>query len=282
MARIRTIKPEFWTDAKVLRVSPLARLLLLGMWNFADDRGVLEADPLQLKARIFPNDQVDVEKLLQELQSVNLIKVFEVKGKQYLWISDFLTRWQRIGRPRPSELPAPPEWGRGRERGRERGEGDYRGRGVGEGEREREREGEQEREQERERILRELFDHWNSLGIIRHRNFEEFRPYLHAALERYSPEEVKAAMDNYARVLQDPRFFWTHRWGLNQFLTRKNALDRFLPENFDPVDYLRKEDREALEHTRYLMAWAPSRTQQDDSTGEKEAGILEEVMAGQE
>jgi hypothetical protein len=35
MARIRTTKPEFWTDGKVVGMSPFARLLFLGSWNFA-------------------------------------------------------------------------------------------------------------------------------------------------------------------------------------------------------------------------------------------------------
>ena len=32
MAKIRALKPEFFTDEKVVEVSPLARLLYQGMW----------------------------------------------------------------------------------------------------------------------------------------------------------------------------------------------------------------------------------------------------------
>jgi len=34
MARIRTIKPEFWTAEQVMELSRDARLLFIGMWNF--------------------------------------------------------------------------------------------------------------------------------------------------------------------------------------------------------------------------------------------------------
>lgn len=34
MARIRTIKPEFWTSEQVMGCAPLARLLFIGLWNF--------------------------------------------------------------------------------------------------------------------------------------------------------------------------------------------------------------------------------------------------------
>ena len=43
MARIRTIKPQFWDDLKIGRLSRDARLLYIGLWNFADDLGVVIA-----------------------------------------------------------------------------------------------------------------------------------------------------------------------------------------------------------------------------------------------
>ncbi len=39
MARIRSIKTEFWTAEQVMECSPIARLLFIGMWNFCDDGG---------------------------------------------------------------------------------------------------------------------------------------------------------------------------------------------------------------------------------------------------
>src|SRR4030065_361605 len=58
VARIRTIKPEFWTDDKVVQVSFPARLLFIGLWNFADDSGNLENSPVQIKMRILPAHSV--------------------------------------------------------------------------------------------------------------------------------------------------------------------------------------------------------------------------------
>lgn len=74
MARIRTVKPEFWTDLKVVTLSPFARLLFMGMWNFADDCGHIEDEPLQLKLQILPNDAVDASGLVEELMDVGLVK----------------------------------------------------------------------------------------------------------------------------------------------------------------------------------------------------------------
>ena len=40
MARIRTIKPEFWIDDVIVELPFETRLLFIGIWNFADDAGV--------------------------------------------------------------------------------------------------------------------------------------------------------------------------------------------------------------------------------------------------
>jgi hypothetical protein len=47
MARIRTIKPEFWTDEKIVECSFEARLMFIGMFNFADDKGNLVREAYQ-------------------------------------------------------------------------------------------------------------------------------------------------------------------------------------------------------------------------------------------
>jgi len=54
MPRIRTIKPEFWTDDKIVELSFPARLLFIGLWNFCDDWGRMEYKPKSIKLRIFP------------------------------------------------------------------------------------------------------------------------------------------------------------------------------------------------------------------------------------
>ena len=54
MARIRTIKPKFWDDTKIGRISRDARLLYMGLWSFSDDIGVVIGDTIWLKSKIFP------------------------------------------------------------------------------------------------------------------------------------------------------------------------------------------------------------------------------------
>jgi hypothetical protein len=89
MARIRTIKPEFWTDEALSECSPTSRLLFIATWNFADDYGNLEASVRQLKAQVFPYDTLDITPLVQELVNAGLLIPYGHEGKNYLHIKGF-------------------------------------------------------------------------------------------------------------------------------------------------------------------------------------------------
>ncbi len=109
MARIRTIKPEFWTSEQVIELSRDARLLFVGMWNFCDDAGVHPAAYKTLKAEVFPGDDItgdEVKKMVREIIAQGLLGEFEHEGRRW-W---FVTGWkhQLINRPSTSRYPSPP------------------------------------------------------------------------------------------------------------------------------------------------------------------------------
>ena len=104
MARIRTIKPDFWTDETLTECSLSARLLFIGSWNFADDNGNLEHSAKQLKMKIFPADDIKVTPLLNELVAHGLLIEYSVSDKKYLHIRGFL-KHQVINRPSKSNIP---------------------------------------------------------------------------------------------------------------------------------------------------------------------------------
>lgn len=108
MARIRSIKPEFWTDEKVVELSAFARLLFIGLWNFADDEGRMVCSPKRIKMQIFPSDSVDCSALLGEIRGESLIELYVVDGQEYLQINGF-TKHQKVDKRTPSKLPPPPD-----------------------------------------------------------------------------------------------------------------------------------------------------------------------------
>lgn len=100
MARIRTIKPEFWTSEQVMECSAMARLLFIGIWNFCDDAGNHPMSPKTIKALVFPGDDITaqtVNDLLAELVANRLITLYEVASKQYLHVNGW--HHQKIDRP---------------------------------------------------------------------------------------------------------------------------------------------------------------------------------------
>jgi len=112
MARIRTIKPKFWDDAKIGKISRDARLLYVGMWTFCDDAGTIIADPIWLKSKIFPYDQIQLQqfnKFCKELLINGFISLFSYKEEEFYYLPNF-SRHQVINRPNFEELNVPKEF----------------------------------------------------------------------------------------------------------------------------------------------------------------------------
>lgn len=107
MARIRSIKPEFFTSEQVAECSPNARLLFVGMWCFCDDNGVHPASTARLKMEVFPADDFtreDIGKMVAELVAVGLLREYEADS-QHFWM---VTGWkhQKIDKPN-NKYPLP-------------------------------------------------------------------------------------------------------------------------------------------------------------------------------
>lgn len=97
-ARIRSIHPDQWSDPEFVGLSASARLLTLGLRNFADDLGVFEWVPLKLRHWVLGFDPIDIDALLAELVDKQQVLTFTVKGKTYGAIRNFL-KFQSPDRP---------------------------------------------------------------------------------------------------------------------------------------------------------------------------------------
>lgn len=115
MARIRSIKPSFWSDGRVADLSRDARLLALGLISFADDEGRFLASVAAVSGNVFPHDDLPaarVRKWLDEVERVGLVELYTANGREY----GVFPRWcrhQRISHPAPSIIPAPLRSGSG-------------------------------------------------------------------------------------------------------------------------------------------------------------------------
>lgn len=106
MARIRTIKPEFFTSEDIVSLTPLARVFYIALWCEADREGRLDWKPVTLKMRYLPGDNCEVNELAAELIDAGLIVLYEVEGKRYAEIPTFKTHQVINNRESESTRPS--------------------------------------------------------------------------------------------------------------------------------------------------------------------------------
>ena len=107
MARIRTVKPEFFTSEDIISLSPFARLLYIGMWCEADREGRFAWKPNTLKLRYLPADNIEIYSLCDEIVAAGLVVTY---GDGLAFIPSFSKHQSINPREAASTLPAPVEY----------------------------------------------------------------------------------------------------------------------------------------------------------------------------
>lgn len=112
MARMRSLKPEFWSDLKITRVSRDARLLYLALWNQADEWARCHGDIRWIKGHCLPYDDdlnlASIDALLNELAGIGRIVRYSIGSEPFLFLPK-LHKHQRLEPHKtPSRLPEPP------------------------------------------------------------------------------------------------------------------------------------------------------------------------------
>lgn len=106
--RIRTIKPEFWTDATMVQLPLLSRLLFIGLWNCADDHGYLDDEVDRIAMQILPReDPLEVGEALDLLIATGRIdRLVDEGGETFLRVTNW-EKHQRVDRPSESKVNRP-------------------------------------------------------------------------------------------------------------------------------------------------------------------------------
>lgn len=143
MARIRTIKPEFWKHEDLSALPEATHLLAGALLNYSDDEGYFNANPALIKAECSPlrEPSVSIHESLTLLSGINFLRFGKAPdGRRYGVVVNF-NEHQRVNRPTPSKIkdidiqwddsatthgaltePSPLE-GKGKEQGKEQGTG---------------------------------------------------------------------------------------------------------------------------------------------------------------
>lgn len=110
MARIRTVKPEFFLNEELAELPFQYRLLFIGLFNQADRSGRIIDRPKRLKVEIFPYDNVDVDKGLTALQDAGFILRYKTDEENPMALIQVLTfdKHQKIDKTNEKESILPP------------------------------------------------------------------------------------------------------------------------------------------------------------------------------
>lgn len=114
MARIRSIKPEFWTDEKLGPRAPLTRLVFLGLISQADDAGRLFDSVKTLDGLLFPYTEDSCATALNELAALGrILRYADSSGRRLIQIVGWAVH-QHVKNPSVYVLPgpSPEDWSR--------------------------------------------------------------------------------------------------------------------------------------------------------------------------
>jgi hypothetical protein len=104
VARIRTIKPEFFQSEALASCTPHARLLAMALLQLCDCNGVFLNITMQVHAHAFPwEEEVKIPSLLGELQAIGYIHLYSVGGKKYGFVPGFTEHQRLSGKEAQSE-----------------------------------------------------------------------------------------------------------------------------------------------------------------------------------
>lgn len=109
MARIRTIKPEFWADEKLSQLDPLTRLVFVGLISLADDRGRLVDNVKLLDGQLFPHTSDSCADALDTLARYSrVLRYTSASGQSLIQIVNW-EKHQKVDKPAKYSLPGPSE-----------------------------------------------------------------------------------------------------------------------------------------------------------------------------
>jgi hypothetical protein len=100
MARIRTVKPDFFTheelqDLESKHPGKYPMFVFQGLWTISDSKGRFKYKPRSIKLQVLPFLDFDMAETLTILEQAGYIQVYEVDGEQYGLVKTF-EKHQRI------------------------------------------------------------------------------------------------------------------------------------------------------------------------------------------
>lgn len=107
--RIRSIKPDWLEDERLLRAGSDARVLSVALILMSDDYGRGRLIPEVMCAEVFPFEEKSsrvFRESLARLSDVGFVGVYDVRGQRYFAIRNW-TKHQKVDKPGKPQVPEP-------------------------------------------------------------------------------------------------------------------------------------------------------------------------------
>jgi hypothetical protein len=108
--RIRSVKPEWLEDERLLAAGSEARMFSVALMLLADDHGRGRASEVILAGRVYPGDPESLAKVRESLARLSgwFVKLYEVRGQRYFSILNW-KKHQKVDKPGKPLCPGPEE-----------------------------------------------------------------------------------------------------------------------------------------------------------------------------
>jgi len=106
--RARNIKPGFFKNEYLAELPMETRMLFIGLWLLADREGRLEDRPKRIKAELFAFENLDIDSMLNQLQSCSFLVRYDVGGKKFIQVENFVKHQDPHYKEKKSEIPPIP------------------------------------------------------------------------------------------------------------------------------------------------------------------------------
>lgn len=111
MARIRSIKPDFWTSEAIGGLPVSTRLTFIGLWCYVDDNGVGILNEVLITAALYALDEPSealarTREDLRSLSGAGLVHLYAKGPKRYIAVTNW-DEHQKPSHPRAPRYPRP-------------------------------------------------------------------------------------------------------------------------------------------------------------------------------
>src|SRR5690606_24137804 len=100
MARIRSVKPEFWADDNMLDLSDSCALFYVALWNFCDDEGKIENRPRTISKLTCRWSEGKVKLFIKKLVTCGRLRISTCST----WLQVENWAHQKIDRPKQPKV----------------------------------------------------------------------------------------------------------------------------------------------------------------------------------